>query len=202
MSYSTMLIVPEIGPLEAIAEFGNAWGFGPRIWNAIAESFMPSGWNWIMTAGSYKSRVFWNLVSDPLLAKCERLTHAITYDRVICERDKATQMAEMLREFDARHPAPCQHVNHLIGIADALEKNAEKPCVGFAWIVTSVTDDVWDVKDVCLEAFHDRERTGYCEMCGNQWSDRQCFRTFDWSKDREKNLHFMLFERYGERRTE
>jgi len=80
-----MLIVPEVGPLEVIAEFRNAWGFGHRVWSAIAEAFMPHGWNWLFAAGNNEGSVFWNLVNDSRLTDCERLTHAITYDRVICE---------------------------------------------------------------------------------------------------------------------
>lgn len=200
MSYSTMLEVPHAGQLVEVAEFGNAWGAAARVWSAISGKYLGDEAKWFTCAGDGGS--FWKLVSDPRLTRCERIIFAWTFDWMICERDKATELATLMNEFAAAFPVPGK-VDHLPAIARTLEEHRESDCVGWCFIQTSVSGDCWDVQDTCESTFHDAankpkddDDCSECETCNNYWDERNYSRRFDWSKDKERAV--MLFENYGQ----
>ena len=199
MSYSTLLGIPESGPYESLQEFGNSWGSAARIWDAIANAYSDNP-NWFSQSIASGSSPFWRLVDDPRLSDSDRLAFAFTFDGMICERERARDLAAALREFDRRHPRQEGYVNHLPAIADALEKHADDAAyLGFAFIQTSVSCDVWYVSEDCKDAFHESgDDDGYCPLCGGPKDEPQPSRPFAWDRDNGIGKHFMLFEQYGQ----
>lgn len=198
MSSTTLLTVPAEGPMEGIQEFRNSWGSAMRVWVSLAEKYCGGQNPMMIMMNESEGKAFWDLASDPRLFDCERMAMAFTFDKMICEREKACDLAAALREFNRINPAPGK-VNHLSAIAEALESHADDDCVGFAFIQTSVCGDAWYVHEDCRDGFHETGNPEEgCPTCDGEKDedDPQVYRMFDWSKDRERDAHFLLFEEY------
>ncbi|MEE9568335.1 MAG: hypothetical protein V3W37_03025 [Candidatus Binatia bacterium] len=186
MSCITMLRVPSVGPMEEIAEFRNSWGCAMRIWNSLGRQYF--GWETFPLADADKTQRFWKLIGDPRLSRDERLVLGFTWDTAICEKAHAGELAKSLRAFETLHPA--DGVSHLPAIAVALDEHAQDDCIGFAFIQTSVSSDVWDVP--CTHESH----ATTCPDCGEEFTPESS-RRFAWNKDKERGKHFFLFESYN-----
>jgi len=196
MSCTTILTVPAAGPMEGLQEFRNSWGAAMRVWCSLAEKYCGGQNPMMILMNESEGKAFWALARDPRLSDCERLALAFTFDKMICERARARDLASSLREFDRANPVPGR-VNHLPAIAEVLESHADGDCVGFAFIQTSVCGDAWWVHDECPDDFHSTgSPEGYCPTCENEKDNPSLHRMFDWSKDRERDEHFLLFEEY------
>jgi hypothetical protein len=195
MSSSTLLLVPVDGPMIELCEYQNSHGSAPRVWNALAKSYIGVHW---MACGD----ALWKLVYDSRLQECERVALAWTFDHTICNMCGRHSLAMLLRRFDKLHPAATGAANHLPAVAESLSSYADERSIeadiGFAFIHTSVSDDVWDVQDTCSHAFHDDgDPDECCPECGNEKDDRRTWRRFDWSKDKGKGIHEMIARYFG-----
>lgn len=194
MSSTIMLSVSKTGPLETIAEFSNSLGSAMRVWQSLAEKYF-GGQNAMMVL-MRREKEFWALVNDRRLRSLERLVFAWTFDRMICEKEKAGELAAAMREFAGGYPS--RGVDHLPAIADALEKHSQDDCIGFGFIQTSVSGDIWQVKGLCENSFHiDGDESDYCPDCDNEKDNPTSYRMFDWSQDSDKGVHGLLFADYG-----
>jgi len=194
MSSTIMLSVSKTGPLETIETFSNSWGSAMRVWQSLAEKYF-GGQNAMMVLIT-REKEFWALVNDKRLRPFERLVFAWTFDKMICERDKAGELAQAMREFAAEYPS--EGVDHLPTIADALEKHSQDDCIGFGFIQTSVSSDVWHVKGICENSFHtDGDESECCPDCDHEKDNPTSYEMFDWSRDSEKGVHGLLFADYG-----
>lgn len=202
MSSTTMLCVPAVGPMMEIAEFQNSWGSAMRVWDAMATRYYPGQ----PVFFAMDSKRFWGLKDDPRLTECERLAFVWTFDRAICEREHANDLADALCQFNSMYPVNGK-ANHLPAIADALKSHAMDECVGLAFIQTSVSSDVWDLNDECPDLFHStgiHDEDSYCPTCDNDATDPTLCRRFAWDKDKDSDEYFLLFAEYGnnaEKRT-
>jgi hypothetical protein len=194
MSSTIMLSVSKTGPLKTIETFSNSWGSAMRVWQSLANRYF-GGQNAMMVLLT-REKEFWALVNDKRLRPLERLIFAWTFDRMICERDKAGELAAAMREFAGGYPS--EGVDHLTAIADALEKHSQDDCIGFGFIQTSVSSDIWQVKGICENSFHtDGDENECCPDCDNEKDNPTSYRMFDWSQDSENGVHGMLFAEYG-----
>lgn len=199
MSYTTMLSIEPDKPVYGIHEFQNAWGSAMRVWTPLAQRFF--GKNPLLLVGFGDGQEFWDLVKDSRLTNYERIVFAWTFDRMICERERAGDLARAMQDFAKLYPVG--GIDHLPAIAVALDLHVgEDPDrVGFGWIQTSVADDVWDVPNTCRHEFHSSgANDSDCPECGNPKDEPGTHRRFCWNLDKDKGLHVMLFETYGGQR--
>lgn len=193
MSYSTLIAIPTAGPMEYLKEFPNGFGSAYRVWDALAKKYTP-GFQMLVD----DMQPLWGLCKDSRLEPFEQLAMAWTFDRAICEHCHAYILADALQRFDEAHPVD-KVANHLPDVAKAIRKHraahSDEETLGYGLIATSVADDVWDVQDRCPNSYHDNgDPDDCCPDCGNERDDRRTWRPFDWSKDKDKGLHFFLSE--------
>lgn len=194
MSYTSMMVVRSVGPMETIETFSNSWGSAMRVWNPMAQRYC--GAQNAMMYLMMHEKEFWALVNDKRLRPFERLVFAWTFDRMICERDKASELADAMLEFAAAYPS--EGVDHLPAIAAALRLHSQDDCIGFGFIQTSVSSDIWQVKGKCENSFHtDGDSSEYCPDCDNEKDNPVSYRMFDWSQDNDSHIHGMLFRDYA-----
>ena len=179
MSYTTILGVPQSGPVFPIAEIKN--GLNALVsWNRLALKYLrePDVDECLflgrLMSSEYKS--VWSLAKDDRLRKCEAITLVSTFDHVIAELDQLPEVSEAFLAFNEIHS-----VLTLKEQSDVLMRihNNDPPeniditnLVGVCWIQTSVAGDVWDVVEGDEEP-----------------------RPYDISRD---DNHFFMFEDYAE----
>ena len=172
MSYSTLYLVPELGEIEEFEEFRNGHGSAPVVWDYLFEKYITLG------PGEYRHEQYektWELVKDDRLSKNEKISLVFTFDHFMCKKKDFDTLSMALREMGliylVKKPT---YVNHLVAIADALDKMKNDPRTVATCINHTSVGDAWEVS----ELNEDREM------------DR---RLYDISKDTE---HWFLDEEY------
>ena len=150
MSYATMYRMPIAGPLEEVKEYRNAWGGAMRIWDPLAQKWLNADNFMVWSMCNRDSKEFWALAQDERLPRADRIVLASTYDKAVVPSEMLGEFAEALREFNARHRALGDRVNHLPAWAEDAEAMAAEGSgfmdgfVGICFNQTSVAD-TWHV---------------------------------------------------------
>lgn len=148
MSTTTALaVIPNRRPVE-LAEFRNAHGWGPSIWDRLV-SHHGLGELWDFRApngvGPGLNRL-WQLTEQ--LPEWQQAPLVLTFDTGVIPFPALGWAAEMLDEFDRRLPATPGHANHVPAMADLLRSKPEAPLFGVHG--TSVSEnpfESWDDVD-------------------------------------------------------
>lgn len=143
MSVSTALgIIPDRRPAH-LAEFRNAFGWSPSIWQRLLEYhglIRPGAY--IFGEGKALDRLWQTIEDQPAW---QQVPNVLTFDTGVIPMPAYAEAADLLDEFDARLPAPDGHVNHVPAVAALLRRGPEAPFFGM-W-GTSVTENPFDPWD-------------------------------------------------------
>lgn len=146
------------GKATAGKEFYNAWGFAPRIWDAVwdlhhtqpdpADEF---GLRWAdVHRNDAKAKAFWEL-SQPNKGKldlaCKRV-FALTFDLRILRQIEFVEMSHALDWFDEKFPVPETQANHLRAIsAELIRLKAIPGCLAIGIYGHSCGENLFLVPD-------------------------------------------------------
>lgn len=139
MSTMTMMIVQPDGNVVPHAEFGNAWGFQPRIWWMLCDTYKIGPGDAFMKQWPE----LWRADKDNTiaLAMFERFVLHSTYDKAIVPAKDFAAYAYALESFYARYRDPAK-VDHLGAVALAV-RTLPADARGLCYWGTSVTDNPW-----------------------------------------------------------
>lgn len=141
-SMSALGVVPDRRPV-VLAEFRNAHGWSPSIWQRLmVHHGMIEPGGYIFNRGEDLDRL-WQSIDD--LPEWQQIPLVLTFDTGVIPFQAFAQAADLLNEFDGRLPAPEGHVNHVPGVAALLRSGPEVPFFGIYG--TSVTDNPFDPWD-------------------------------------------------------
>lgn len=143
MSYSTVYgLWPWTPKRRKLAEFRNAWGMAPVVWDAMAQRHLgapPHGSMMIIER-------LWPLHEDPSIPLAARALLRMTFDHGYIAATDARRaiddIAIFLHAYQA-HISP-QSVNHWPAFAELLIAQREDPPPAFGVHQTSVSENPWD----------------------------------------------------------
>ncbi len=145
MSYTTLHSVPASGPIQSFATFKNAFLSAFVVWDIIAKEYAGITSISSLMFDKEKMNAFWKLVKDPKLPEFARAVMGSTFDKVMVKREDCKKLAGHMREFDA---AFSKHgKTHMLAIADELDKLSETDAAAACFTQTSVSSDVWQVRE-------------------------------------------------------
>lgn len=133
---AALAVTPDRRPM-VLAEFHNAWGWAPSIWDRL----LPPGTRWLSN----------ERLLDPLWRGIEvapewqQAALLLTFDTGVIPWQAFEWAAEMLDEFEAKVPAPSHHANHVPAMAALLRTKPESPFFGvYGTSVSENPFDPWD----------------------------------------------------------
>lgn len=148
MSHTELYRVRADGLIEPADRFGSAWHGAPIVWGKLAEKYL--GRNsaaWMLDPRLL--RRLWGLADDPAVSRAERITLLSTFDRVLCEAARFSELNWAFDEFLKEHdPLGRSHCSLMAQAIVILRQTWSYPGVlGVGWRQTSVTDCPWVVYD-------------------------------------------------------
>lgn len=150
MSYATLKKVIKDGDVVNALELHNAWLFQPFVWGILSKACN------INTGLCFDNwEKLFKLVRDRNPLKWfEWNVLQFTYDQILISKEDMPLLAESLIEFHKIHGTELPH-NHCNTIVKWIEEQMQiGDCFGMALYGTSVTDDLWWVRNE--EADEDR----------------------------------------------
>lgn len=149
MSYTTIYLVPESGPITPYADFRNSWLGGWSVWDNLAKLYLGREATHFMLEKNMQA--IWDLAGDDRLPDHHKLVLMSTFDTAMVKRDDCNRLADAFTQYARDFP---QH-GHIPEQAKALRQLADDPeCFAVCWRQTSVSADVWRV-------FEDEESRPY-----------------------------------------
>jgi len=144
-----MLGVPEKGEVEAIKEFQNGHGSGPRIWGGICKKRFGDHFAW--AGGSFKK--VYDIARDIEEPDYLRVSIMFTLDNAMIRKKNLSLLKRDFIEFDKEYPTEENFVNHLpdyINFFDEIINNPKQyeQYFAFCFIQTSVDGDAWKAAPV------------------------------------------------------
>lgn len=145
MSETTALAVtPNRRPVE-LATFRNGHGWSPSIWNRLLAARGEASW---IHNDAGLDRLWQDIETLP---EWQQAPLVLTFDTGVIPFQRFAWASEQLLEFDARLPAPEDHVNHVPAMAELLRTGPECPLFG-VW-GTSVSENPFDPWDEELDDY-------------------------------------------------
>lgn len=152
MSRTTLYTIDQEGDAEIFDEFHNAWRGAAFIWTWLMWRYLPNVQD-PKAEGLDFGRRHW-IINDELfdelekatLSRRDRIIYETTKDYAIVRAENLLELAEMFESFAEEHGMACS----LSEQAQALRKMAateSSVCRGCCWQQTSVSDDLWYVRD-------------------------------------------------------
>lgn len=174
MSRTTLYLAPQSGPVRAVTQFWNSWGFFMRIWNAVSEALFRHPYP-LRCAYRKEQQAVWNLWMEPRLPRSHRLVLLSTFDYAVIEYARLVEMAEAYEDF--AHTYPVEGVDHLCRMALLFRELAAQSipdAAGICFQGTSVAETLWWTQE--------------------GWDDlgHEIGRPYDLAKDKD---HWFVFEK-------
>jgi len=166
MSYTEMFKVPEVGPVENVAEFKNAFRGAWMVWEQMTKRYLHSDGAIAMLRGEMQAT--WDLWKDKSIPLDHRIVLAMTFDKVMVRRENLGRLIEAIESY-----AKAFDPGHLLLQAQKLRELVRDSTVyAVCWNQTSVNCDSWWI----YEDSEDEDESG---------------RPYDISKDAD---HWFLFD--------
>jgi hypothetical protein len=159
MSYTTPMLVQKNGEILELDDLRNSHGWGPFVWSAVSAKYLghfsprypESAW----LVSDEARAALWPLWKDTRLPRPWRAALLATYDFAIVERERAKEIAGLLREF-VTSVGVRDRACHLLTVADLLEQYAADESVVGMCFKGSLSEDPWHPWDAEKD-----ERTTY-----------------------------------------
>ena len=160
MSRTTALaVVPNRRPVE-LAEFRNAHGWSPSIWNRLVKANYGYDGYVLMGEGERHLDRLWQTIEE--LPEWQQAPLVLTFDTGVIPHQAFEWAAEQMDEFEARLPEKANYANHVPAMADLLRTKPEAPLFGVHG--TSVSENPFDPMHYCDGFDPPREVDGGCDF--------------------------------------
>ena len=136
MSYTEMFKVPEKGPVQSVAEFGNAFRSAWHVWSEMAQMYLHRNTAEMLSGGMQE---VWDLCKNEDIPLGYRITMRATFDMVMVRRENFARLAVAMENFAAMFGpgSLLEQAKALLSLVD------DETIYAVCWNQTSVAADAW-----------------------------------------------------------
>jgi len=140
MSYTTLFLVPESGPIQAFSEFRNAFRGGYLVWDNMAKRYLGQDASMYMIKNNMQP--VWDIHANLSVPEAHRIVMMSTFDKVMVRKDNLERLAIAFEQYSQDFDDP----GHIPSEATALRELMDNEgCYAVCWQQTSVSADDWVV---------------------------------------------------------
>lgn len=187
MSYSSLFVIDEDGDVQDTGkEYRNGHGYAMPVWTYLARKYLKQPGEdahkfWVRWYYEGKIEPVFKLKADPRLERWEWIVLLTSFDHALVKKENFQETIEAFRMLHGQYKAiEPGNVCHYEEMANDIERMIGSPEVtGIGWNATSVSEDLWSVRDDCV-----------CTACGNE-HEKEDERHYNVKKDKR---HFFVFD--------